>query len=122
MLKNLTLFLLISLSITSCGGGSNNANTEAVAGTKSISFSWDIPTTRIDKTALALSEVNGFRVYLSTTSTSTDTNTKIITIPYDATASYTIKNLASGTYYIRISTYDFFGDESELSDPISKTI
>jgi len=120
MLKYLTLFLLISLSITSCGGGGDNSN--PIAGTKSISISWDIPTTRIDKTTLALSEINGFRIYLSTTSTSTDTNTKIISIPYDATTSYTIKNLASGTYYIRISTYDFFGDESALSNPISKTI
>ncbi|MFV1983692.1 MAG: hypothetical protein ACC657_09160 [Thiohalomonadales bacterium] len=87
----------------------------------SILVNWAIPTTRIDGTAIALSEIAGFKIYISTNSQSIPATPTVI-ITDGSVTSHNITNLTPGTYYIYVTTYDVNGDESPYSDPISKTI
>lgn len=128
---NLLFTIILSLSISACGGGTsaNNVGTGARddvqlnSGTKSISISWDIPTHRASGTSTLLppDEIGGYKIYVSTNSNFIP-SLPLVTISNGDTSNYVIRNLKSGTYTIYITTYDTSGDESEYSSGISKTI
>lgn len=122
-------FLGFSFILTACGGGdeenSGKTNTTfstgSVIGDGAIDIGWNIPTSKNNGDPLSLSEIGGYKVYVSTVSN------YIPSIPYanlsdSTTASYTISNLPSDTYYIYVTTYDVNGDESPYSEPVKKTI
>jgi len=139
-MKHTSLFFIMffSLLITACGGGEEPTGDQTigtggttgggttggggtVTSNKSISIKWDVPSTKVNGDALSLSEIAGFKIYITTSSNFSpiQPNTTIIgTTDTD----YIINNLASGKYYIYVTTYDVNGDESPLSDPITKTV
>ena len=119
--------LFFSLLFSACGGGSSSPATGNVTpspGQKNqatITVSWDVPSSRANGIALDSSEIGGYRLYLSTR------RDQVPSLPQvdikDVTVTqYTFNSLAPGTYYIYMSTYDVNGNESALSDPVSKTL
>jgi len=137
-MKKLPLLIVISiyLSLTACGGGSSDGsiggngsggeNTIVTSQatpieTKSISTTWDIPTTKVNGEPLSLSEIGGYKIYISTNNVFPP-SLPHVKITNGAIAEYTINNLPSGTYYIYITTFDVNGDESPYSDPVAKTV
>ncbi len=87
--------------------------------TGSADLSWQIPTTRTDGTALALSEIGGFRIYMGSTS---ENLTMIVDLENGATTSYSVTGLAAGSYYFSVTTYDADGNESQYSNIALKDI
>lgn len=118
------MILLISgLFLTACGGSSTSTNNPdgGPSLTGSISLRWDIPATRVDGTFLPSSEVYGYKIYVTNSNGSYPAR-PLVNITDRRTKNYTLKGLSAGTYYIYVTTYDMNGDESPLSDPVSKTI
>lgn len=143
-MKHTSLFFIMSFSllITACGGGDEpsgeptnivgtGGSTGSTGGTtgggttvtanKSISLKWDIPTTKVNGDPLSLSEIAGFKIYITTSTNFAPTQANV-TILGTTDTDHVIGNLASGKYYIFVTTYDVNGDESPLSDPITKTV
>ena len=131
-MKHISLFFLLFLSliITACGGGGGGGESAVVtvtstttptSGTKSISVRWDIPTTRVNGDPISLSEISGFKIYVASNNNFTPSLPNV-TITDNTTTDFIINNLASGTYYIYITTYDVNGDESPYSNPIAQTV
>jgi len=61
----------------------------------------------LDGTAIALSQIGGYRLYYGPTASNTPTMVDIS----DATASQHTLTVDTGKYYFRISTYDVSGIE-----------
>ena len=78
---------------------------------------WDVPTVRMDGSALSLSEIGGYRVYDSDNEY-TGFNLLIDT----ANTNYSIAHLVAGTYYFYVTTYDTAGDESVASNIVTVNI
>ena len=87
--------------------------------TGSADLSWQIPTTRTDGTPLALSEIDGYRIYMGTTS---ENLMMIVDLNNGTTTSYSVTSLASGSYYFSVTTYDADGNESPYSNIATKDI
>jgi len=114
--------VIFSLVLTACGGGDDGGNPPATTTpTGSVSLSWDTPATKVDGNSLSLSEIDGYKLYITQDSTTYPTQA-YLDIKDNTTSSYTIGGLSSGQYYIYVTTYDMNGDESPLSDPVSTTI
>jgi len=113
-------FILIAALLAACGAsmsGSGGGNSGSAV------LTWNGPSTNADSTALA--DLAGYRVYQSTTSGSyTAGPAATVTAPASGggTASATVNNLASGTYYFVVRAYDSSGNESVVSNEASKTI
>ncbi|MET0066066.1 MAG: putative Ig domain-containing protein [Candidatus Thiodiazotropha sp.] len=92
---------------------------EVAATTGSMALRWSAPSTRTDGTPLSLSDIDGYSIYVGTTQSNlqmhVDVNAGDIT-------SYTIDNLALGTYYVAISAYDQSGRASALSNVVTKSV
>jgi hypothetical protein len=80
-------------------------------------LSWTAPTTRSDGSPLT--DLAGYRLRYGSASGSYP-NT--ITIASPGITSYLVENLAPGTYYFVLASYDSAGVESADSSPVSKTI
>lgn len=116
----------LALSSTAPTPSSNNVDSSiapppssstSATGSSSLKLNWTPPVARRDGSALSPSEIDGFRVYLGKApgvySSSVDVT--------DGTAhSATVTNLASGTYYLVMTTYDTSGRESGYSPEITK--
>lgn len=82
-------------------------------------LSWKIPTSRADGTALSLSEIDGFRIYMGQ---SNNQMSLIMDLNDNSATSYSITDLKIGTYYFAVTTYDTEGNESTFSNIADKTI
>lgn len=87
--------------------------------TGSANLSWQIPTTRTDGTPLGLSDIDGYRIYMGSTS---DNLIMIIDLNDGAATSYSVAGLPSGSYYFSVTTYDSDGNESQYSNIAVKDI
>lgn len=104
-------------------GGSTGSGGSTVGGststTGSLSLRWTAPSARSDGSALALSEIGGYRIYYGTSRGNYPGS-------YDQTngaaTSATVSNLASGTYYLVMSTYDTSGREGPRSAEVTKNV
>jgi hypothetical protein len=103
---------------------SNSTSTSSTSGqssasaTGSLSLSWVAPVARADGTPLSLADIDGFHIYYGKKPGSYPYRVKVT----DGTAQRaTLKNLASGTYYIVMTTYDVHGRESSHSGMVKKT-
>ena len=141
--------LLITLTLSACNsGGGNNGNTGAGVTkettpqgvtptpqevtptpqevtpapqgvTQDVVLSWTAPVEREDGTPISMSEIAGYRVYYGT-SEGNYPNKLDIADSYNMQA--TLSNLASGTYYIVLTSYDMDGRESSFSEVVTKSV
>lgn len=80
-------------------------------------LSWTPPTQNIDGSSLT--NLAGYRIHYGTSPTAM---TQTIQVANPGLRSYTVSNLASGTYYFAVRAYTSAGSESVLSNVESKTI
>jgi hypothetical protein len=146
--SGLTLKLLgtviLVLSLGACGGGgstkstservpdayraSNTSNqtttlkgtgdTEGVR-TGEIELNWSAPATRTDGEPLALSEIDGYRIYYGADE---GEYIKGADIKDGSAESVTIIDVPLGEYYVVMTTYDASGVESDYSAPVMKVV
>lgn len=84
---------------------------DAVSAT--VTLSWVAPSTRDDGSALSLSEIGGYRVYVGGASGQYD---REITVDDPAATSAVVENLTAGQrYYLVVTTLDSEGQESAYS-------
>ena len=85
--------------------------------TGSLSLNWVSPVARADGTPLSLADIDGFHIYYGNKPGSYPYRVRVT----DGTAQRaTLKNLARGTYYIVMTTYDVDGRESRHSVMVKK--
>jgi hypothetical protein len=82
-------------------------------------LSWIAPSTREDGSALALTDIAGYRIYHGPAS---DQLTLLATDADAAATRYTVQNLVPGIHYFAVSVYDTNGSESALSASLWKAI
>lgn len=80
-------------------------------------LTWTAPTTNTNGSALT--DLAGYHVYYGT---SPSTLSTVVDVANPATTSYTVSNLASGTWYFAVNAYTTSGIESSLSNTGSKSI
>ncbi len=83
--------------------------------TASTTLMWTAPSTRSDGTALPLSEISGYRIYMGDSETSL---APVMDINDHSVTEYTLTDLTAGSYYFGITAYDVGGNESGLSNII----
>lgn len=83
----------------------------------STTLTWTPPTTNSDGSALT--NLAGYNVYYGTVSNNLN---QVIKLANPGLASYTVTNLAAGTWYFSVSVYTSAGVESVLSNSASTTI
>ncbi len=87
--------------------------------TGSITLSWTAPVKRSDGTPLSLADIDGFHIHYGKTAGSYTSQVNVA----DGTAQkVNLTNLASGTYYLVMSTYDVNGRESGNSSMVTKSV
>lgn len=84
-------------------------------GLNSLVVGWTAPTTNIDGTPL--DDLAGYRVYYGKGSRD---YSHVVDVHRDFTETG-IDGLDSGTWYLTVTAYDFFGNESDYSNEISLT-
>lgn len=82
---------------------------------RSATLSWDAPTTNTDGTALT--DLKGYKLYYGSASGSYGASIDVRNV-----TSYTINNLAPGTYYFAVTAYNTAGTESGYSNEAGKVI
>ena len=110
------------LILIGCGGGAENSDSETPAPiTTPVLYStvlqWSMPSTRSDGISIAQSDLAGYRIYMGSTES---TLQLISTIENPQTLTFTVSDLAAGSYYFAVSTYDKNGLESSLSNTIKR--
>jgi hypothetical protein len=99
---------LAAFSITTSGG---------TPATGSATLSWSVPTQNTDGTALT--DLAGYRIVYGTSASELN---QTVQIANTGTTSYKIDNLASGTWYFALRSYNSGGAESANSTVASKAI
>jgi len=84
-----------------------------------VSISWSMPTNYTDGTFINISDIGGYRLYYGRSSTNM---TLVADLNDPSLLTYTFNNLATGTHYFSISSYDTSGIESNLTAPVSINI
>lgn len=102
-------------------GDNSGQQTEDPATEKTVTLSWNAPTTRENGDPLQLSEISGYEIYYFLDSSSSD-DSEVASINNPSTVSYVTPTLTSGTYYFSIVTIDSSGLYSDLSDYITVII
>lgn len=126
------LALFLASAVTGCGGasGSDTSSSPAVSpppvgdggggtgggtSTGTATLAWKAPTTNTDGTLVT--DLAGYKVYYGTAH---GTYSNSVTI--GKVTSYSINNLAPGTYYFTVTAYDTTGLESGYSNEVSKVV
>ena len=99
------------------GSGSPGSGGGTTPTTGSAKLTWTAPTTNTNGSALT--NLAGYYIYYGNSSGSM---TNKITVSDPSTVSYTVGNLASGTWYFGIVAYTNSGLQSSMSNVGSKTI
>jgi hypothetical protein len=145
------LVVTVALQLAACGGGGGGGGSSAADGTSTVAsagssvssssggsttsasgggqtstsasgsvvLSWAAPVTRADGTPLSLADIDGYRIYYGS---SAGNYTHSVSIADATTQRLILNNLASGTYYIVMTTYDVDGRESGYSAVVRKTV
>ena len=110
------LIFVIGLFLVGCGEAISIEGIDTGGGgSESLMLSWSAPTTNEDGTPLQ--DLAGYRLYYGTRSR---IYSRIVTV-----GSYTsavLDGLNPGTYYLAVTAYDIYGNESSYSDEINHTI
>jgi hypothetical protein len=86
-------------------------------GTGSATISWTPPTSNTDNSPLT--NLGGYRIYYGTNSSNL---TQVLNLPNPGISSGVVENLAPGTWYFAVTSYNSSNVESERSNVTSKTI
>jgi hypothetical protein len=86
-------------------------------GTGSATISWTPPTSNTDNSPLT--NLGGYRIYYGTSSSNL---TQVLDLPNPGISSGVVENLAAGTWYFAVTSYNSSNVESERSNVTSKTI
>jgi hypothetical protein len=86
-------------------------------GTGSATISWTPPTSNTDNSPLT--NLGGYRIYYGTSSSNL---TQVLDLPNPGISSGVVENLAPGTWYFAVTSYNSSNVESERSNVTSKTI
>lgn len=78
---------------------------------------WTPPAQNSDGSELA--DLAGYKVYYGA---SPGSHANVIDVPSAGISSYMVEGLAPGTYYFAVSAYDGLGNESAVSNEVSKTV
>ncbi len=109
------LMLIVGLFLTACG---EIASVEGIdpggGGSNSLILSWVAPTTNEDGTTLV--DLAGYKLYYGT---QPGQYAQVVTVGAYTTAE--IGDLGTGTYYLAITAYDTYGNESRFSNEIYHT-
>ena len=107
------LLLMVGLFLTACG---EIASVEGIdiGGSNSLMLSWTAPTTNEDGSSL--DDLAGYKLYYGT---QPGQYSQVITVG-DYTAAE-IGGLGPGTYYLTVTAYDIYGNESDFSNEIYHT-
>lgn len=119
------LFLLL----VGCGGGETGISSDPGSaqggsggsvgtGSGKASLIWERPVKNVDGTDLV--DLAGFKVYYGETSPIGKENSQSIDV--GNITEYTFDGFKAGTYYFAVTAYDTSGNESELSEEVSKEI
>jgi hypothetical protein len=100
-----------------CSGTGGNATAITTVSVRIAQLSWEAPTQNSDGSPLT--DLAGYRVYWGTSSRSYSGNA---TVNGAGTTSYTVQNLAAGTWYFTVTARNENGVESAYSSEESKTI
>jgi len=93
---------------------------EAATATKgSMTLKWVAPKTRSDGSALNLSEIGGYVIYLGNSSSDL---TMEVDLNDGAATSHVIKDLEVGTYFVAVTAYDVDGNMSSYSNVLEKEV
>ena len=96
----------------------NTGTATSTSTTSTLTLSWVAPVIRSDGTPLSLADIDGFNLYYGKTPGNYPNHVNVT----DGTAQEaTLNNLAVGTYYIVMTTYDVEGRESSYSVMVKKT-
>lgn len=87
--------------------------------TGTLTLSWSAPATRTDGEPLALSEIDGYRLYYGKNE---GEYIKGANIKDGSAQSATVTGVPVGTYYVVLTTYDANGIESDYSASVKKTV
>lgn len=91
----------------------------AQAATGSLTLSWNAPTTRTDGSALSLSEIDGYCIFLGD---SPSNLTMRIDLNEGSVTSHTLNNLPVGNYFVAVTVYDMDGQASDYSNTVEMTV
>ncbi len=103
----------------STGSGGTGGTTGGSTANGNFSVRWTAPTARSDGSPLSLSDIDGYRIYYGT---SRGNYPQQVNLTNGSATSTTVKNLAVGTYYLRMTTYDSAGRESARSPEVTKSV
>ncbi|MCP1677134.1 hypothetical protein J2T57_004308 [Natronocella acetinitrilica] len=103
----------------SSGSRSSDNNTVDFGGNESVTLSWSAPSARENGDPISLSEIEAYELYVGQQS---GNYSDVIRIGDNGNNSYTLRNLAVGTYYVAMRTADINGLWSRLSTEIELNI
>ena len=110
-----TLIFIVSLSLTACGDVASVGGIDTGGGgTNGLMLNWAAPTTNEDGSPLE--DLAGYKLHFGT---QPGQYTQVVTIGSYTTAE--INDLGAGTYYLTVTAYDIYGNESEFSNEINYT-
>lgn len=112
------LLLFIISPIFGCGsggGGGSISNNDSYDSGNSATLTWEAPTTSADGTPLT--DLAGYKIYYGTSSFN-----YTVSIDVGNVKTYKIDDIPPGTYYFTLTAYDTSGNESNLSNEVSRTI
>lgn len=102
--------------------GKASATTHAanltVAVDRSARLSWTAPAKRVDGSALSATDIAAYRIYHSNADGSIGRDYKV----ESSLLSYELNGLPSGEHHFAVATVDLNGEESDLSEVVSKQI
>jgi hypothetical protein len=97
---------------------SSSSGQSSESATGSLSLNWVAPVARADGTPLSLADIDGFYIYYGNKAGSYPYSVKVTD---GTTQRINLNNLAIGTYYIVMTTYDVDGRESVYSAMVKKS-
>ena len=114
-LITVTLIFLISLLLIGCGDVASVGGIDTGGGgTNGLMLSWAAPTTNEDGSPL--NDLAGYKLHYGT---QPGQYTRVVTVGSFTTAE--IGDLGTGTYYLTVTAYDIYGNESDFSNEINHT-
>ena len=115
------LVLAVAFTLSACSSAEYGAggNTGASTVINLLGISWTAPSEREDNSALSLSEIAGFRIYYGTEAGDYQNQ---IDINDSSSSQAQVEDLASGTYYVVVTTVDTDGRESLYSPEVVITL